>query len=237
MRSGVGEPSCVGEARERPCEEHAERGMHVRARHEVAAGAHRRIGVEPARPVQCELHERRERDGALGADARSDRGGRIASHGRSMASTCEDERRGRATHPSRRVGGLCARRRQRRARGARRATQLGEPLPARLRRVPRRGGRCRRRGARGAMVRRSGARPASRGRARARRGGRHHPHRRRARRIRWVRAHRRRAAVARTAVGAVPLGGSARRAGSLRCPLLHGGGRRRRRRPRPTAPR
>ena len=75
-----------------------------------------------------------------------------------MAATCEDERRGRATDPPRRVGGLRAGGRGRRARAARRGTQRGEPVPARVRRVPRRGGRCRRRGARRAVVRRSCAR-------------------------------------------------------------------------------
>ena len=220
----------VGERREGACEEHAERRMHVRARHEVAVGAHRRVVVEPARPVERELHERRERDRVRrrGCAFGSRRPGR--SHGRSMASTCEDERRGRATDPSRRVGGLRARRRRpasprcssfgaaRRA-GSCPATSrspAARSMPT-TRRTPSDGSAIRAHAARAAAVRElveeAGITLTADGLVASDGFG----------------ADRRGAAVARAAVGALPLGGAARGAGPLRRPLLHRGGRRRRR--------
>ena len=220
----------VGELRQRPREEHAERGMHVRARHEVAVGAHRRIVVEPARPVQRELHERRERDrgprrGCAFGSRRPDRVPTDAVWRRPARMSAVDER------PIRRAASVvCVR-----------ADGDGEPEVLVVRRSPESrflpgyvafpGGAVDAGDA--AHAERWFGDPALAPRAAAVRelveeAG-HHPHRCRARRIRWVRADRRRAAVARAAVGALPLGGAARGAGSLRRPLLHGGGRRRRR--------
>ena len=198
----------------------------------------RRIVVEPARPVQRELHERRERDrGRRRGCAFGSRRPESASHGRSMASTCEDERRGRATHPPRRVGGLRARRRH------------GEPEVLVVRRSPES------RFLPGYVAFPGGAVDAD-DEAHAERWFGDPALAPRAAAVRELveeagitltaaglvasdgfGADRRRAAAPEQLSGAVPLGGSARGAGSLRCALLHGRGRRRRRRPRPTAPR
>ena len=75
----------VGDPGEGACDEHPERGVHVRARDEVAAHADRRFLVEAAGAVQRDRHVRREVDRSVGGDPRSDRVEHLRDHGRSMA--------------------------------------------------------------------------------------------------------------------------------------------------------
>src|SRR6185503_11721076 len=134
---------------------------------------------------------------------------------------------GRATHPSRRLGGLRPARTDG-LRGARRATELGEPVPSGLHRVPRRGRRRGGRSASGSLVQRRGTRAPCGCGARARRGGRPGPDRRGARRVRGPGALRRRATERRPDLAAVPLGRPPGGPGALRRAVLHDRGQRRR---------